>query len=836
MSGLIKSFKKALWLTRKEGLQLNFSKLLLVLSLALGVGSLVALESFTQRIENTVQRDAKTLLAADLQIQAFRPFIPEIGQALSELGIPEDDSIHQYDFVSSLRYNESVTTISTRVLEGKKYPFYGELKTEPQLTIESLASSPLVLVDNIFKSKGLKVGDSVEIGKLRFKVAGFILQEPQSVSGAFTLGPRVLFHRKFLVDSGLTGPGSRIFYQLLIKTPMDPDKFKEAFRSKVPDPHWRIITPEHANRQAGRLLDRLRAFLSFVAVTALLLGALGTYSVFRSIFLKKIDDYLTLRCLGFSGRDIEIFSVLQALPVVAGGFVFGISLGWSLEWLVQQWATQILNMTLSDISRLPTLLKALGLTSFSVFLALYLPTREILKFPVSMAARGGDIKTTQLSMKDATILFLLSSILIYVITQNYKFAFIFIAGILVSGFLFYFSTWVLQKLAPGFSEKLGAYFLKSGLRLFYRGGSQVQIVSFTLGFSVFLMCLVNFSGSSLQSQINLSERTELPNTYFMGIPEDLNSEFLDLFPGIQLTPVVQARIESLKNVAVETDQSFNEDESERFFQTREYFITKRNSLADGERILQGKTLFREPLENKVRLSVEDRFAARLNVKLNDEITIEISGLELVGVIQSIRKASWLNLKPNFLIVVHPDDVAGAPFDSIGLYHAADSKQVENIQKSVANKYPQVSVVDGIALSERLKNIVNQLSTSVSSLSLFCLLSSIFVFMGLTLSKQHEVQKSIGLWKCLGAPKEFILKTYFTETFATGFWAIVIGVMIAYMANLAICDLVFEIPSQTPKFSMLGTVLAVPLAIMLLFQHFFIKKLYNRMTQDLFRDL
>jgi putative ABC transport system permease protein len=828
----MRKLQQAFWLLKKEGFQLNFSKFLLVLSLSLGVAALVALDSFTQRIENTIKRDAKSLMAADIQIQSWRPFSNEVYKALESLNVSGDNLINQKDFVSSIRFKDDIYTVSARAVEGSSFPFYGEFKTEPQIKIDELKNQNSIILDKSFEPKGILLGDLVTLGKLQFKVVAFLEQEPQTVASAFALGPRVMIHTSQLPHTGLAGQGSRIFHQALIRSPLDPKKFKENFKVLVPDPHWRVITPEHANRQASKILDRLRAFLSFVAVTALLMGALGTYAVFRSMFLRKLDDYLTLRCLGYSTRTIEYFSTLQAIPIVVGGFSIGITAGWLTEGFINQWAEQVLNLDLASINRTPTALQAILLTGLSVFMAIYFPTREALRVPVAMVIRGLDSHQVGMSKKDSFLLLFLAVGIIFLITRNIKFGSSFVLGIAATAFLFFMSLKLLKKIMPYISERMKTFSLKQGLRQFIRGGASTELSVFTMGFSVFLLGLILFVGRSIQNQIDLSQKSKAPNVFMMGIPETENTSVKKLYPEITLTPVIQARIESIGSQDIKTDTTYSEDDSERFFQTREYFITKKTELDADERIVQGRTLFGNPIDGHLRVSLEESFAKRMNISLNSTLTLEISGVPMPAVVQSIRKVSWLNLKPNFFIAVHPEDISGAPFDSIGLYNAKDTDEIKQIQTQMSALYPQVTVIDGINLSQRLLTTVKQLSMSVSSLSLFCLISSFFVFMGLALARRYEIQKSLALWKCLGSRKLFILKVFGIEAFSTGFVGSSIGLTIALISNHFICLLLFDIPPMTIDLKIIGLILLVPGALLVLFQVAFTDNLFKQVTQKL----
>ncbi len=817
------------------------SRILLAMSLSLGVAALVALEGFSLRIENTIKRDTKSMLAADFQIHSWRPFDESVKKALQE-EFNSQSVIEQMDFVSSLRYrdnlkNETVGTVAARALAGRGFPFYGNFVTEPQVSLEDLEGKDLIVVDKGFATRGVQIGDQVKLGRSEFKVIAFLKEEPQSVAGAFALGLRVIFHKSQIEKTGLAGRGARIFQQLLVRSPLSTPEFKEKFRKSAPDPHWRIVSPEHANRQAARVLDRLRNFLGFVGLTALLLGGVGIFTVFRSQFLAQLGPLLTLRCLGVNERTLLWSAFLESLSVGIIGLILGSAVGLALESLVATYARQALGTDFADFSYLSPLVLGCFLSLVTLFLAVWVPMREILKLPVSLAIRQDDSQTVKFTLEDGLWLTLGALILIGAISRSLTMSSFFILGLIVSaaviGLLNFLQSAFLK---INFHSLKNHFRLKYGTLGFLRKMSQNQTVSVCLGLSLFLVLTLLWIASSLRGQLDIATRFGVPNVFVVGIPEELLMDVKKDFPELETTPITQARLLNLNSKPIQNDaQPVNDDESERFFQTREYFITRRKDLGLGERVLKGSPdSFGPPIEKKLRVSIEESFAKRMDLKVGDSLGIEISGVPLESEIRSIRKVDWFNLQPNFFIVVHPDDIEGAPLDSVGFARIPSNTIVET-QNRLMKKYPEISVVDAEGVAQRLLKILDQLSFAVLSMSLFSIASCFFVFLGLALSKGRELTQELALWRALGTDTSSLLGIISTEICLAGVSGVVSGVLASLIATGAACRWVFDIPLGPPPFLAL-TVSAISGPFILVFvQRKIAFHLLKKSTQELFRD-
>lgn len=746
---MISSF---LWRRDKS---LSFKRqLALAASVSLGIFALVLLEAFSSRVASSVEKDTKSLLAADYQIQAWRAFTPEIFKAADDL-FGKENYIQQTDFVSSAFLktgDRTPITVQIRAFE-KSYPFYGAWRTSPAgLGAEDLRSVPEILAEESLSARGWKVGDEVELGRVVFKVKGFVAEEPQSVASAFALGPRVYLHQEWLNKTGLLGTGARAFRMLLIRSSLDEAAFREAFRARVPDPHWRVVTPARANRQVGAVVEKLRAFLSFVGLSAVLLGAIGIFIAFRARMRQRLPQLLGLRCLGLKNRDLYSLALREALGIAGLAFVFASSVSVGLEQWISMLLSRSLNLSLGAASYGPALGLAFFLSLITVLSAVFLPLREALRLPVSEALRGSEsARSPALSWSDLAGGAALILLVVFVVERNLRLSGYFVGSLLgvalvaIGAAMIFFR--LCEKRAAG-----TAFAWRHSLLAFsrHRASHLFLIASIVMG--AFLPASVYLVGHLLRSELAVTDREGMPNLFLIGVAPDDRAGLAKLLPdsGLSFVPVTQARLVQLNGEDVQEQQGDPTDAAQ-FYRVREYTVTRRHELESTERLVQGASMFGSPIPGIVRASFEEKFAERIGLKVGDRFRVQIAGVELEAELRSTRRVDWLQLRPNFFIVFNEDDLGESPMDYVGVGRRL-GPEIAEAQKLVAASYPQVTTLNGEAIRARLTSLVGRLSFAVSSLSLLSVLSSFLVLAAVVFSRRSDKRRELLLWRCLGVAR------------------------------------------------------------------------------------
>ena len=62
----------------------------------------------------------------------------------------------------------------------------------------------------------LQVGDSLNLGRSRLRVAQFLTYEPDRGLNFFSVAPRLMMNLADVEETGLIAPGSRVSYRLLL--------------------------------------------------------------------------------------------------------------------------------------------------------------------------------------------------------------------------------------------------------------------------------------------------------------------------------------------------------------------------------------------------------------------------------------------------------------------------------------------------------------------------------------------------------------------------------------------------------------------------------------------
>jgi putative ABC transport system permease protein len=162
--------------------------------ITVGVGALVAVQSFSDSLARTVARSAKSLLGADVEIRSTHPLSTESAAIVGGLGREGSalTSVREMAAMAQAGHASRSLLVELKAVEGG-YPFYGRLVTDPDRPLASLLGHGQALVHPSFLTRlGLAVGDRIRIGDLDLVISGVIREEPDRSLGVFSLGPRVL--------------------------------------------------------------------------------------------------------------------------------------------------------------------------------------------------------------------------------------------------------------------------------------------------------------------------------------------------------------------------------------------------------------------------------------------------------------------------------------------------------------------------------------------------------------------------------------------------------------------------------------------------------------------
>jgi putative ABC transport system permease protein len=180
------------------------------------------------------------------------------------------------------------------------------------------------------------------------------------------------------------------------------------------------------------------------------------------------------------------------------------------------------------------------------------------------------------------------------------------------------------------------------------------------------------------------------------------------------------------------------------------------------------------------VSVEQEVATSLNIKIGDELTFTINGLEVVALVNTIRTVEWRDMKPNFYFIFTPDvlkDIESSWLVSFRLNQSHDQ-----LINELSRSYPTVSLMDIRIMGEKIQQLLAKIVWSITVLAGIGVLAGVLLIFTLLRLGLSQRQQEIRLYRTLGASRKRVVRTIWAEY---GVMAVVAGVISAFGAELVV---------------------------------------------------
>jgi putative ABC transport system permease protein len=787
----------------------NRSRLLLFISsIILGIAALVAIYSLGDNLRSEVDRQAASLIGADLEVSANRALSPE-GQRL--VGSIPGARSEQRSFASMVLFpkNNGTRLVQVRALGGA-YPYYGELETVPASAARSFRRGRQALVDKtLMLQYGVQTGDSVRLGTRTFVIAGVLNSAPGQTGLNASISPIVYIPLAELAATGLEQKGSRISYQFfyLLHKNIEAGKLVSSIGKQLENEGLNYDTIESQKEDTARSFRDLTEFLSLVGFMALLLGCIGVASAIHIYMREKIGAVAVLRCLGASARQTFLIYLIQIAGIGLIGSVLGAGLGLLIQQALPRVLQDFLPLTIEAVPSVPAILQGIGLgVVISVLFAL---------LPLVAVRKISPLHTLRVSVqpaghwKDGARWLVYALILAFILgftrlqLGEWSEAAVFTAGVLVAfGILTAIAallTWAVRRFFP----VSWSYLWRQGLANLYRPHNQTRILIVAIGLGTAFICTLIFLQSILLNRVTLSASGNQPNMVLFDIQSGQRDSVLSLarragLPATNTVPIVNMRLERINDI---TGTDLQEDTTlpmQRWVFSREYRVTFRDSLTASEKIDEGKwTGTYANASAPVPVSLEQRFAERNGIGLGDTLTFNVQGSIIPTIVGSLRTVDWNRIQTNFLVVFPKGVLEEAPQFHVLLTHVPNTETSVRFQQSVVRQFPNVSIIDlGLVLSV-LDEILDKIGFVVRFMAAFSIITGLVVLIASVLiSKYQRIQESV-LLRTLGANRRQIFAITALEYFFLGLLAAATGILLAGGAGWALARYTFETAFTPP---------------------------------------
>jgi putative ABC transport system permease protein len=798
----------------------NKSRLLLFISsIILGIAALVAIYSLGENMRQEIDRQAASLLGADLEWSSNKAWSADINRLADSLGGQRSE---ERSFTSMVFFPKSGGSrlVQVRALSGD-FPYYGELETEPATAGRRFRREQSALVDQtLLLQFGAQVGDSARVGNLSFIIAGSLLSAPGQTGLSAAVAPIVYIPLQYLPQTGLSQKGSRINYKYFFKFKVgtETDGLLKNIEPRLEREGVNWDTVQSQKEDTSRSLRDLTQFLALVSFIALLLGCIGVASAIHIYVREKIAAVAVLRCLGAQGRQAFLIYLIQIVVIGAIGSVIGAILGTVIQQFLPMLLKDFLPVTVSTALSPKAILQgiAVGVLISALFALL----------PLISIRNVSPLNTLRLAFQPKHFLKDPYKGLVYVLILFFIFDFswvqlgdwnsalFFTLGVLAAfGILVGIAAglmWLVRRFFPDAWPYIG----RQGLANLFRPNNQTTILIVAIGLGTAFICTLFSIQSLLLNRVNLSASGAQPNTVLFDIQPAQREGVVALakqhrLPVEGTVPIVNMRLERLNRITAETLEKDSTLPQQKWLFSREYRVTFRDTLSTSEKITEGswRGAVASPAEPPY-ISVEERFAERNNIKVGDTMHFNVQGALLPCIVGSLRAVDWNRIQTNFLVVFPKGVLEAAPQFHVLLTRTPNKEASARFQQAVVRQFPNVSIIDlGLILSV-LDKLLQKVGFVIRFMAGFSIITGLVVLIASVLiSKYQRIQESV-LLRTLGASRKQIFYITALEYFFLGALAAATGIILSLAGSWLLARFSFEAPFSPQWWPLLFVFLSI----------------------------
>ncbi len=807
----------------------NRSRLFLFISsIVLGIAALVAIYSFGYNLRADIDSQAATLVGADLVISGNRAPDKKIQPLLDSLG---DSRSQERNFASMVYFTKSNDTrlVQIKALQGD-YPYYGSIETTPVKASADFRKGKYALVDAaLMQQYKAHVNDSIKVGKVTFQIAGVLNQAPGQTGLAAGVAPVVYIPMQYLDSTGLLGNGSRISYNYYYKfnSKTDVDKLADGLDDRLDKNSLHYETIQTRKDNTGRAFSDLNRFLSLVGFIALLLGCIGVASATQIYVREKVASIAILRCLGVKASEAFLIFLIQIAGIGLIGSVIGAFLGAAVQLVLPVVFKDFLPFEITTTISWVAIGQGIILGIIVSVLFALLPLISIRNIsPLNTLRSAFENAPTRRDPFRWLVYLLILGFVIgfsYLQLRSWQASAAFTAALFVAFLLLTLTALLLMRVIKLVMKASWSYLVRQGFANLYRPNNQTVILMVSIGLSTAFICLLIFIQALLIKQVSLSTSGNQPNMILFDIQTDQEKGVLDVtrqykLPVIQQVPIISVKLESVNGkTAASLPKDSTANQMRRAY-GYEYRVTYRNFLTSSEKISEGKWISEAKEGEDVPVSVDERLARRLKLKLNDKLVFNVQGTPMNTFVASFRKVNWNKVQTNFQVVFPNGALEQAPQTHVLLTHVPNSAVSAKYQQAVVRGYPNVSIVDlGLVLTI-LDQILDKISYVIKFMSGFSIATGIIVLIAsVRISKYQRIKESV-LLRTLGGSRKQILVITALEYLFLGALSALTGIVIAIAGSWLLAKYSFEIPfnvSYAPAGILFGLTVALTITIGLL---------------------
>lgn len=735
---------------------------ILAVGLIIAITSITAVGFFTDRIERGLKQQSAELIAGDLVMRSSNKNIYEHITSAKEADLSVATT-QQFRSVVFAGENFQLAEVKA-VTQG--YPLRGTLRISDtaygidEATSQIPASGEVWVEPKLLQLLTLEVGDTIQLGTLRFRITKTLRYEPDRGGDLFSLAPRVMMNSIDLDASGLINTGSLVSYRLLLAGESERIENYAAIIEEQLKPGEKILGIEDGRPELNTALKSARQFLGLAALISVLLAGVAVASVAHRFSLRHLNTSAMMRCLGASQQTIIRLFTLEMLWLSVIASTIGCFFGALTQMVITELLDKLVLATLPPASFRAVLLGyATGIVMLIGF-ALP-PLLSLHRVPPLHVLRKNVARPTTSIWLIYLAVIICMSLLLYWQIADLKLVAIVIGGIVATLAVLAVSAYLLTSLLNRLRGRVGIAWRFGVANIARRPASSViQIVAFGLGIMVLL--LLSTVRSDLLDNWQNSLPADAPNYFIINVQTDQVDAIQDFFSSIgvsntKLYPMVRARLSHLNGKEVSSDM-YEDDRAQRLV-TREFNLSWAQTMQQDNEIIAGDW-WQQDEHGKNLISLEQGMAESLKLGVNDVMSFMINGSKIDLTISNLRRVNWDSFNVNFFTVLPPGVLDTEPASWVSSVYL-DTEQRKQLVK-LAKDFSNVSMIDIDTIMQRVRTIIARVSLAVEFVFLFTLLAGLAVLYAAIQSNQDERRFESAILRTFGANRKTLLHGLLAE--------------------------------------------------------------------------
>lgn len=827
--------------------------LFFLVCIAVGVGALVTVSVFATNVEQTIAREARSLMGGDIEVRLSRPISAEghgVLDSLAERGIAVT---HASELIAMAavqapagvpQQGQTSQVVELKAVEPT-YPLYGVVTVEPDHPLHgylgitscgTISCHGAVVQESLLIRLGLRLGQHLRIGDELFTVTGLLRKEPDRMANAFSLGPRVMISQDGLAAARLIKLGSRVRERYLLRIPPGSGVMPlvHELRGRLVKDQARVSSSQDAQPQLKRFLDQMGRYLGLVGLTALFVGGIGVATTVHAFMREKVTTIAIMKTLGATTAVIIGIYLRQVLMLALLGSLLGTAVGLSMQQvmpglvktafaidLLEQidfsstvsWASLmvvvkgvVLGLLTAVLFTLWPLLRVREIRPVVILRRDLATMRNVQEARHRNRSAGGWRSCGQshdgISIAAAAVIALGLGLLAVWQAGSWAVGLLYAAGLLAAVLILLGSAGVFVSLVR-LMPRPRSLPMRQALGNLHRPGSQATGIMVAIGLALMVTATVSILERALVEQVITNRPNEAPTFFFIDIQPDQREGVLNLIHSqtgaldLDAIPLVRSRLASVNGQMVKAEEdpassaADREERRKNWYLTREYVLTFSETLPTGNELTKGTWWPHGFAPGRPLVSIEEEAARHLELDVGSTIELEIQGAVVSAEVSSIRKVEWGNFTTNFYIILSPGSLEGAPFTYVATARVRPEQEVP-LQQAMVAAFPNVTAINIGDVLDSFTAMLDRLALAIRAVALFSVLSGAVV-MGAALSatRYRRLYESVVL-KALGATRGLLLQSFASEYVLLGLAAGLIGVVLANVLAWGVLRFLFEL--------------------------------------------